>query len=220
MDDKLKERAKLVYERDNNSPLFIRVADYYIQSNDPHTAISILENGLKLFPEHALALILMGKAQHSIGQTELTESFFRRAGEILNNSRTFEYYKKEFNIPDKQASPFDSSRGNLFINSDHDYVTDYEFTDEQTKSLDDNLKEIAEKLMNTRIDQKNSNPLNENTKQNITVDRSKLASETFANIYLSQGQKNEAIKIYELLAERNLDKREYYLDKIRKLNSQ
>ncbi len=59
MDDKLTERAKLIYERDKNSPLFLRVADFYLRNNDPLTAVSILENGLMIYPNHPLAFILM-----------------------------------------------------------------------------------------------------------------------------------------------------------------
>ncbi|MDH3269113.1 MAG: hypothetical protein OEM46_09705, partial [Ignavibacteria bacterium] len=62
--------------------------------------------------------------------------------------------------------------------------------------------------------------LNETSQQAYTPDKSKLASETFANIYLSQGQKNEAIKIYELLIQRNPEKKDYYSEKIRELKSQ
>lgn len=220
MDEKLKVRAKLIYERDNNSPLFLRAADFFLQNNEPQTAASILENGLKIFPDHPLALVLMAKAHHSLGNNVLSESFFRKAGDIISSSRTFEYYKKEFKLPDKQTSPFDSSRGNIFINSSDDYVLDEEVTDQQPKSVEDNLKQLAEKLMNTRIDHNINISSNENSQQNYYPDKSKLASETFANIYLSQGQKNEAIEVYELLADRNPEKKEYYFEKIRKLKSQ
>ena len=46
------------------------------------------------------------------------------------------------------------------------------------------------------------------------------ASETLANIYLAQGEKNEAIKIFELLIERNPEKKGYYLGKISEIKSQ
>ncbi len=62
--------------------------------------------------------------------------------------------------------------------------------------------------------------MSETNQQSYAPDKTKLASETFANIYLSQGQKNEAIKIYELLIQRNPEKKEYYSEKIRELKSQ
>ncbi len=71
MDEKLTARAKLIYERDNNSPLFLRIADSYLQSNNPEIAISILEDGLKNFPDHPLAFILMGKANVMLNEIEI-----------------------------------------------------------------------------------------------------------------------------------------------------
>ncbi len=89
-----------------------------------------------------------------------------------------------------------------------------------SKSVEDNLQQIAEKLINTRLEKNDDPPLNENTQQKYNPDKGRLASETLANIYLSQNQKNEAIKIYELLADRDSDKREYFLEKIKMLKSE
>lgn len=220
MDEKIKVRAKLIYERDNNSPLFLRTADLYLKNNNPYDAISILEKGLIEFPDHPLAYILLGKAHYSLGSIEQSESFFRKASDILNSHRTFEYYKHEFKLPNKQTLPFDSSRGNIFINSSDDYVNDEEVEDDQPKSVEENLKQIAEKLMNTRINQNNDISLNKYSQQEFKAYNNKLASETLANIYLSQGNKNEAIKVYELLIHRSPERKEYYLEKIRELKSQ
>lgn len=46
-----------------------------------------------------------------------------------------------------------------------------------------------------------------------------LVSETLANIYISQGEFKEAIKIYEKLIERKPDNKQKYLDAIEELNS-
>lgn len=219
MDDKLSARVKLIYERDNNSPLFLRVAEFYLRNNDPQSAVSILENGLKIYPNHPLAFILMAKVQYSLGNFEMTEWYLRKGIEIISSSKTFEHYKREFKLPDKRISPFDSSRGNIFFNSSDDYVLEEEDTDEQPKSVEDNLPQIAEKLINAKLDQSSNLSSSETNQQEYSPDKSKLASETLANIYLSQGQKNEAIKTYELLIERNPEKREYYFEKIRKLKS-
>ena len=220
MDDKLTAKTKSIYERNKNSSLFLRIADYHLQNNNPHNAVSILENGLKNFPNHPLAFILLGRAQHLIGNIEKTESLLKKASEILNSSRTYLHYKQALNLPDEPKSPFDSSRGNIFINSSEQKIPTEEETIEQPKSVEDNLEHIAEKLMNTKIN-KDSNPsVNESSGLGLNPDRSKLASETFANIYLSQGQKSEAIKVYEQLVIRNPEKKDYYLNKIAEIKSQ
>jgi len=221
VDEKLTARAKLIYERDNNSPLFLRIADSCLQRNNPENAISILEAGLKNFPDHPLAFILLGKANIMINEIEMAEFFFKKSSELLNISRTYTYYKKEFNLPDKQHSPFDTSRGSVFINSSEDDTLKIdELIPDKSQPVEDRLAQIANELMNKRLEQTDNFPLRESDPKQYSPDKSKLATETMANIYLSQGQKNEAIKIYELLANRNPGKKEYYLEKIRDISSQ
>ena len=219
MDEKLSARAKLIYERDSNSPLFLKAADYYLLINDPKTAYNILENGLKLFPDHPLAHILMGKVQYAFGNVEETESCFRKASELLNSEETFIHYKKEFNLPDKKSSPFDSSRGNLFINSNEDFGFDDEFKKDESGAIENNLQELSQQLMNARIvHNDNEGSVNYNQKE-YNPDKSRLATETLAKIYLSQGQKSEAIKVFEMLIKRNPEKKDYYIQKIKELKS-
>jgi len=221
VDEKLTERAKLIYERDNNSPLFLRISDSYLQSNNPESAISILENGLKNFPDHPLAFILMGKANVMMNELEMAEYFFKKSSELLNTNRTYTHYKKEFNLPDKQHSPFDTSRGSVFIKSSKDDMIKIDdVIQDKSQPVEDRLAQIANELMNKRLEQTDKFPLRETDQKQYSPDKSKLATETLANIYLSQGQKNEAIKIYELLTNRNPGKKEYYLEKIRDISSQ
>jgi len=221
VDEKLTARAKLIYERDNNSPLFLRIADSYLQSNNPESAISILETGLKNFPDHPLAFILMGKANVMINEIEMAEYFFKKSGELLNSNRTYTHYKKEYKLPDKQHSPFDTSRGSVFIkSSENDMIKIDDTIPDKSPPVEDRLAQIANELMNKRLEQTDNVPLREADKQQYSPDKSKLATETMANIYLSQGQKNEAIKIYEWLANRNPGKKEYYLEKIRDIKLQ
>ena len=220
MDEKLTSRAKLIYERDNSSPLFLRTADYYIQSNDPHSALSIIEKGLRTFPDHPLAFILMGRVHIKLGELELAKFFFKKSSELLNCNQTLSYYKNEFKLTDKQTSPFDSSRGSVFINSTSEDVLKELLLPAKTDSIEDRLSQIAEELINKRIERTEDLPFEEKNQKEYSPDKSKLATETFANIYLSQGQKNEALKIYELLLQRNPEKKNYYLEKIRLIQEQ
>jgi tetratricopeptide (TPR) repeat protein len=220
VDEKLTARAKLIYERDNNSPLFLRASDFYLSCNEPQNAISILENGLKNFPNHPLAFILMGKAHSMINELEMAEFFFKKSSELLNTHHTYTYYKNKYKLPDKQASPFDSLRGSVFINSSEvDILKTEDVITDNAKPVEDRLSQIANELMNRRLEQADNFPFRESDQQVYSPDKSRLATETFANIYLSQGQKNEAIKIYELLVNRNPEKKEYYLEKIREIQS-
>ena len=221
MNENLNAKAKLIYDRNNNSPLFLKTADTCLNRNEIQNAILILEEGLKIFPEHPLAFILLGKANFMLGNIDIADSFIKRASELLDSRRTYTHYKKEFKLPDKPVSPFDSSRGNVFINS---FVDDDTLKNESkfvniSKSIDNRLSELADEVMKAKIDRNENFSIPEIESETILPEKTKLASETLANIYLSQGEKNEAIKIFEILINRQPEKKEYYLGKISEIKS-
>ena len=218
MDEKLVVRAKLIYERDNNSPLFLLVADQFLKKDDLKSALSILENGVNKFPEHPLAFVLLAKLYVKLGDPETAEFYLKKCNELLNNACTIAHYKKELNISTRKSSPFDLSRGNVFINSTDDMFKD-EVIGEKSDSVDDRLSQIANELINRRVEKAEDSSFKAPLQKEYLPDKSKLASETFANIYLAQGREEEAIEIYELLLQRNPQKQDYYLRKIRELRS-
>ena len=220
MDEKLTNKAKSLYELNNSSPLFLRTAYHYLQIGDEQNALSILEDGSKQFPKHPLAFILMGKAHLNLGNVDLVSAYIKRASEILNSDRTFNFYKDAFNLPDKNVSPFDSSHGSVFLNSVEEEVIPAEIYIEQSPAIEDRLEELAKKMMHAKIERTDDAKNYETEPINNKLDKSKLASETLAKIYLSQGSKKEAIEIYKLLIQRNPDKEEYYLKRIEEIQSQ
>jgi tetratricopeptide (TPR) repeat protein len=222
VDDKLSARARLIYERDNNSPLFLRTADFYLNQNNPQQALSILEKGMSVFPDHPLAFILKGKAHFMLGDSEVADTCFNKSGELLNSSRTYIHYKQQYKLPEKKVSPFDSSRGKVFTESldKNQAPATEEVIQSKAVPADEKLSELAGNIINAGIgDDENYSGQASNQSQ-YSSDKSRLASETFAKIYLSQGEKEEAIKIYQLLIGRNPEKKEYYLQKIREIRSQ
>jgi tetratricopeptide (TPR) repeat protein len=225
VDDNLIAKIKVLYDRDNTSPLFLKIADFYLTENNFQKALLILEEGLKIFPEHPLAFILIGKANSMLGNFDAADLYFKQASELLDSNRTYSYYKNEFklnDINDKPVSPFDSSRGSIFINTSvekEDYTKTNEKSTDKSQSVDDRLDQLAREVMNARIEKKDDDFIPETNQNSHSPDKSKLASETLANIYLSQGEKSEAIKIFELLIDRKPEKREYYLAKIAELKS-
>jgi tetratricopeptide (TPR) repeat protein len=217
VDDNLIAKIKVLYDRDNNSPLFLKIADFYLTENNFQKALLILEEGLKYFPEHPLAFILIGKANSMLGNFDAADSYFKQASDLLDSDRTYSYYKNQFKLNDKPVSPFDSSRGSIFISTSvekEDYTKTNEKSVDNSQSVDDRLDQLAREVMNARIEKKDDDLIPELNQNSHSPDKSKLASETLANIYLSQGEKSEAIKIFELLIDRNPEKKEYYLAKI------
>lgn len=216
-------KARQIYETRKNSPLFLRVADSFLASNDANEAKEIIEEGLKFYPDHPLALILLGRANQLEGNNEQADELIQRASKILNSKETYKYYKSKLNLPDKRFSLFDLSRGNFFVKSidlKNDDTAGEQNHETKSGEVEDRLSELADKMMNARINKDDNFPVPESKENNYTPDKSKLASETLAKIYLLQGQKNEAIRIFETLIERDPTKKEYYLEKIREIQTQ
>lgn len=221
MNENLSTKAKLLYERNNRSPLFLKTADSYLNRNEVQNAIRILDEGIKIFTEHPLAFILLGRANYMLGNIDTADSFIKQGSELLDSSQTYTHYKKVLKLPDKPVSPFDSSRGNIFINSfgDDDTLKNQPKLANNSQSIDERLSQLADEVMKAKIERNENFSIPETVQETILSDKSKLASETLANIYLNQGEKNEAIKIFELLIDRQPDKKEYYLRKISEIKS-
>lgn len=221
MNENLSTKAKLLYERNNRSPLFLKTADSYLNRNEVQNAIRILDEGIKIFTEHPLAFILLGRANYMLGNIDTADSFIKQGSELLDSSQTYTHYKKVLKLPDKPVSPFDSSRGNIFINSfgDDDTLKNQLKLANNSQSIDERLSQLADEVMKAKIERNENFSIPETVQETILSDKSKLASETLANIYLNQGEKNEAIKIFELLIDRQPDKKEYYLRKISEIKS-
>ena len=62
-----REKVKLIYEYNKESPLFVRAAYFEIQNNNFDDAIFILRQGLKLYPENPVAIFLLARANALMG---------------------------------------------------------------------------------------------------------------------------------------------------------
>jgi len=204
-----------------NSPLYLRIAQEFLSKNDPQNAILVLKRGLKKFPEHPVAHILLGVAFLQNRNYELAENNFKLASELINSKRTYEFYTNEL----KNISRFTLNREN-FLNDTKLKITRIESGKEErknqsteTNAIEDRLEQLSEALSSARIPRSSSDGPRTPDNQYFIPDRSKITSETLAKIYLTQGERKEAIKVYEKLIKKDPAKESYYLEKIREIRS-
>ncbi len=204
------------------TPLFLRTAQNFISQNDHQRAIVVLKEGLKKFPGHPVAHVLLGKAFLLNRSFELADTNFRIASDLLNSNRTYQYYSDEFNKVNKFAinrESFSKNKINSVDLHDNSGTENRRKQLEETKALEDRLEQLAEVLSSARIQR-----INESGTEKMDIfyripERSKIISETLAKIYLSQGERSEAIKVYERLIKKNPLKEGYYLEKIKQIQS-
>jgi tetratricopeptide (TPR) repeat protein len=225
------KKISLIYEYNKNSSLFVRMANTEIENNNVDSAVKILQNGLRIFPEYPVAYMLLGKTYALMGGYDKAEEYFKRGSEILGSSETYQHYLNEINSIKKRRSLFKSTTGRTVPLSLKDSVKPDDddglfrpekktsSIEELTSSIDEKMDQLAKEISQAKISTNNQAGTKENDFLEHITDDNMLVSETLAKIYLAQNEYNEAIKVYEKLLEKDYDKHDYYAGKIREIRT-
>ena len=205
------EKIDLIYSFNKLTPLFARKAGFDLEKKNLDEAIEILTKGLKNFPDYSLPYLLLGKAYALKGNyTEAIENI-KKGSELIPSKKTYDYYLNEIeNIKNKV------SLGLTNVNPAEEAVNEKEeLFGAKSLQQDEKLIELVREIS---PEQKVKQPP-ERSVQEKSFGKNIIVSETLAKIYISQGEYNEAIEIYNLLKEKHPDKVEYYSKKIDELKS-
>lgn len=211
----------LIYEFNNSSPLFARVAADLIDNNKLDRAIEILENGIKLYPNYPTAYFIYAKALALTGNIDNAKQMVEAGADILEDDETKNYYLNLISETAERANEFtESKRVNFFDeNSEENHQ-------EKSEVFEDNLTELASKLDDAKIElPPEDNHVTEiaeieqeDTVENEEFDISSLddglVSQTLADIFIAQGNLKAAKAIFQKLLETEPEKEEIYLAKI------
>lgn len=207
-----KNTFKLVYEFNNNSCLFARLAALEIEDKDYTSAIEILEKGIKKFPSYptaqfiySIALAYQGKVSEAISSVEKTKDYFTCQDTIDFYLRKIEQINKD------QNSLKESTRFSFVPNS---------FSEEPEEEIFENkLQSIAEKLKSAKITINNPIAGDIRPREESAPTR-QIVSETMAGILLAQGKPAEAIAVYEELILADPARKEYFQLRIEEIKAQ
>lgn len=108
--DAFNQKVSLIYEYNNKSPLFARVAENEIEKNNIDTAIKILTEGLINHPDFSVAYFLLGKAHTIQGNYGQALKSIKKGSELIHSPKTFDYYLREIDAIKKQRQLFNVSR--------------------------------------------------------------------------------------------------------------
>lgn len=200
----LDNEYKAIFELNNKSPLFARVASDAIKEDEFEKALSILEHGIELFEKYSTPFFLMGNLLIKLGKIEEAKNAFQKGNSLLNNSDTLNYYLDS--VPNSIYSTINSVEPLPSQNSN------------------DNLVELADKLKTAKIainheDDYTSNNPNERKREEEFKPLKGLVSETLASIYLNQSNYKEARAIYETLIDIQPEREEYFKNKLSEIDS-
>ncbi len=205
------EKIDLIYSYNKLTPLFARKAGYELDKKNLEESIEILIKGLKNFPNYAVPYILLGKTYALKGDyTEAIENI-KKGSDLIPSKKTYDFYLNEIeNIRNKISLGFSNVNKAEEASSAKEEMYGINSLPKDEK-LRDLVREISP-------EQKTEHPV-ERTEQEKSFGKNIIVSETLAKIYISQGEYNEAIEIYNLLKEKHPDKVEYYSKKIEELKS-
>ncbi len=86
------DKIKLIYEFNNESPLFARVAAAEMERANILDAINILESGLKVHPNYPTPHFILALANAYAGKEEEAKNSALQGSELLGSSETLDYY--------------------------------------------------------------------------------------------------------------------------------
>lgn len=197
------EKIKLIYEFNNKSPLFARVASNIIEQGNILEAISILEDGLKNYPDYPSAIFLLALANAYSGNEDEARLLVRRGTEIIHSNETLDFYMDKI-------SDIIKERNSLTKTKKIDF-------DEKINPEDD-LETLAQKLERAKIKYKPDDAV-EIIPAVPEFKGERIVSETLAEIYLSQNNYKEALNVYKELIKKNPDKADDYILKVAEIQN-
>jgi len=218
--DAFNQKISLIYEYNNKSPLFARVAENEIEKNNIDEAIRILTEGLNNHPDFSVAYFLLSKAHTIKGNYGQALKFVKKGSELIHSPKTYDYYLREIDAIKKQRQLFNVSRwaessNESFTNFNSE--SDRSEKEKSTESIEATLNKLtaeiegASKSINEARKKIENNRLKEYSKNDFIV------SETLAKIYVTQGEYKEAIFVYKKLKQKNPEKETYFNLKIDEL---
>ncbi len=234
MQDLNSDNISLIYEFNQDSPLFARVAAGEIAEKNYDQAKEILEDGIKKYPNYPTAYFIYAEVLARLSDYVNAVDAVEKGGSILDVEETKEYYLTRVEEIKNKNSMIEESKRVSFYEDGMTSGGKTSAKDPENSGslgggetlpeipLEDRLEELASQLDKVKIQPAESaedelstgddaEGLNENDfisvgEDDSTFDDAELVSETMAMILEGQGKLLEAKNIYEKLKTKEPDK--------------
>lgn len=221
--DAFNQKVSLIYEYNNKSPLFARVAENEIERNNIDEAIRILTEGLINHPDFSVAYFLLSKAHTIKGNYGQALKFVKKGSELIHSPKTFDHYLREIDAIKKQRQLFNVSRwadsANQQFSSFTSAAADKSQSEKPSQSIEETLNKLTAEIAGVTQTVKEAKKKIEESKQKDFSNNDFIVSETLAKIYTTQGEFKEAISVYKKLKLKHPDKETYFDSKITELKA-
>jgi tetratricopeptide (TPR) repeat protein len=209
------DKIKLIYEFNNNSPLFARVALSEVEHGSIPDAINILQNGIKLYPSYPTPYIVLALANAYSGNKDEALKHLSKGCELINSPISFNHYKEKIKTIIADRNSLSESLRPGFLDDKDDIEKEYITESIAVKDVDieEKLDVLVEQLSKAKITPKPDGHSDE-TPEIPEYTGKKIATETLAEIFINQKNYDGAISIYEELIRQKPERSVTYLGKI------
>lgn len=136
------DKTALIYEFNNESPVFAQVAATELENKNIDKALTILENGIQLFPDYATAYLIYAQALAIAGDFENAEKMLRTGCDIIESDETFKYYSEKFGKMKSKSDNISVSRRATFLPDNFNELSQEDINQMQEEVIDeDNYEE-------------------------------------------------------------------------------
>lgn len=216
-EDTFAQKVTLIFEYNPDTPLFVHQAHTEIESNNLDKGIEILEKGMEKYLYYPAAYFILGKAYSLKGNYEAALKLYKKGSELINSPETLEHYKKNLEEVKKERSAFEINKRVTVVTHQPPSLTSLPSPQKKSR-VDENINQLAQRMTSARISRVSEiNSDDPPISPDIFNDKV-IPSETLAKIYLDQGEKDEAIKIYNKLIEKFPHKADYFKSKVNEIS--
>lgn len=210
------DKYKLIYQFNNNSPLFARIAQNYINNSDYENAIEILEKGIKSFPDYVSAYYLYAVCLANVNRISEAREMVEKASRMLDYDETKLYYLNQIDEIGRRLGFIDNSTLDEQTHDSENGLTEDEniSIEQDLENQESDLEMLAKKLESAKIElstEQSDDFTSEIARSDDeTESGTSLVSETLAKIYLNQGNYSEALNLYKNLKEIQPERSQFY----------
>ncbi len=211
------DKFVLIYEVNNNTPLFSYAASKKLDSGNYTEAIKILEKGIAKFPHYPTPFFLYAKALAFLGKGQEASDVLQKAARLFDESETYQYYEKLISeILSRKNTASDNPNVQKLADQEKSENADKPVQATQSE-FEDNLEVLAKELEDAKIIAADVPQEVIEKHKKLNEANNKIITETLAGIYLDQNVWDKALEIYRELVKIRPEKAGFYRQKIERI---
>lgn len=224
--DQKADKISLIYEFNNNSPLFVRVANTLLGKFEINDAIKVLEKGLAHYPNYPTAYLVYGKTLAIKGELDKAKAMIEKGCEILDSPSTKQHYIDELGEITREYKNYSGSVAEDFVPDKFDEeqkpvvpIPDFDISNNKIDEFADSnfdIEKLSQEISKAKMPRV-TGIIEDSSETEPEFEDSNIISETLAGIYAAQENYKEAMSVYKRLIDLYPHNFEHYHEKLTEL---